>query len=360
MSSMDARQSRMRFTSTRRRVLGVASSGLFAFAAGHRIEGASAQEASPAACAPTKTDESIAVAQAYFDAFNNGDSAALGELLAPDYVHHGALLQTQDRALHMQRLETNRAAFPDMHFELEDIVANGDLVAVRNIFSGTLQGPYAGVEPAEQPVKVRAVHIHKVECGQIVETWNSGDGLGLLRQIGALPPAGPSPRTPVDEVASPMASPATDCPPGAPEENAAIGRHWTEALDRHAVDEFDAFVAEDMVHHNGIYLDTDGRDAVKANLEALIASFPDVRFSVDVVVADEDSVVVRWTGRGVNDGDFQGNPPTGIAVAFTGINSYQIACGQMVEGWSDVDSLQLLQQLGLVPEIFPGPATPTT
>ena len=89
-------------------------------------------------------------------------------------------------------------------------------------------------------------------------------------------------------------------------------------------------------------------------------AFPDIRFTADVVVADEDGAVVRWTGRGTNDGEFQGNAPTGIAVEFTGINSYRIACGQIVEGWSDVDSLQLLQQLGLVPDIYPGPATPTS
>lgn len=148
------------------------------------------------------------------------------------------------------------------------------------------------------------MHIHKVECSQIVETWSSGDGPGVLRQLGALPPTGPSPRTPVHEAASSVAFPASDCPPGAPEENAAIATHWTEKLDRHAV--------------------------------------------------------VRWTGRGANDGDFHGNPPTGIAVTFTDINSYRIACGQMAEGWSDVDSLQPLQQLGLVPEVFPGPATPTS
>jgi steroid delta-isomerase-like uncharacterized protein len=360
MSSTDRHFSFMRFTSTRRRMLGATSAGLAVLSAGRSSKAKLVQEASPAACAPTTTDESIAIARAYFDAFNNGDAAALDELLAPDYRHHGALVQDQDRELHMQRLETNRAAFPDGHYEIEDIVANRDLVAVRTIFSGTLQGEYAGAQLAGQLVKVRAVHIHKVECGQIVETWNSGDGLGVLRQIGALPPAGPSPRTPVDEMATPQASPASDCQPGTPEENEAIGRQWTEALDRHVVDELDAFVSEAMVHHNGIYLDTNGRDEVKQNLEALIAFFPDIRFSVDVVVADEDSVVVRWTGRGTNDGEFQGNPPTGIAVEFTGINSYQIACGQMIEGWSDVDSLYLLQQLGLVPELYPGPATPTS
>ncbi|HET9660917.1 MAG TPA: ester cyclase family protein [Thermomicrobiales bacterium] len=347
-------------SATRRRLLGLTSAGIVTLTAGRRSFDVLAQDASPTACASTTTDESIAVATAYFDAFNNGDADALGDLLAADYRHHGALVKDQDRDLHIQRLLTNLAAFPDGHYEIEDITANGDLVAVRHIFSGTLQGEYAGVQPAGQPVKVRAVHIHKVECGQIVETWNSGDGLGVLRQIGALPPAGASPRTPIDEIASPVGSPAADCPPGTPDENVAIASHWTEALDRHAVDELDEFVAENMIHHNGLYLDTNGRDEVKANLEALIASFPDVRFSVDVVVADDDSAVVRWTGRGTNDGDFQGNPPTGIAVTFTGINSYHIVCGQMVEGWSDVDSLQLLQQLGLVPMVFPGPATPTS
>jgi steroid delta-isomerase-like uncharacterized protein len=341
-------------------MLGAASAGLALLSAGSPTRAALAQNASPAACAPTTTDESIAVAQAYVDAFNNGDSAALGELLAPDYRHHGAFVQDQDRELHMQRLETNRVAFPDVHYAIEDITANGDLVAVRSIFSGTLQGDYAGVQPAGQPVKVRQVHIHKIECGQIVETWNSGDGLGVLRQIGALPPAGPSPRTPVDEVATPFASPAGDCPPGSAEENEAIGRGWTEAIDQHDLEFFDEFVAEDEVHHSGIVVDLVGRDALKDFFTTFYSAFSDLRFSVDVVVADEDSVVVRWTGRGTNDGEFQGNPPTGIAVAFTGINSYRIACGQIIEGWSDVDSLQLLQQLGLVPEIYPGPATPTS
>ena len=135
----------------------------------------------------------IAVAEAYFAAFNAGDADALGALLAPDYRHQGALVAKQDREIHINRLRTNRTAFPDGHYDLQDVFAEGDLVVVRHVFTGTLQGPYAGVEPQGQPVAVRGVHIHRVACGQIVETWNSGDGLGLLRQIGALPGGGPVP-----------------------------------------------------------------------------------------------------------------------------------------------------------------------
>lgn len=344
---------------TRRRFV---CAGSLASLAALRLGSTRAQVATPEGtpCPPTTTDESIAIAEAYVDAFNNGDAEALGALLAPDYRHHGALVNDQDRDLHIERLRVNTAAFPDGRYEVQDVIANGDLAAVRWVFSGTLQGPYAGVEPQGQPVMVRGVHIHRVTCGQIVETWNSGDGLGLLRQIGALPSAGPSPRTPQNAMATPaIASPTADCPPGSAEENAEIGRRWTDAIAKHNLDLLDEFVSENLIHHAGIFVDELGRDVLKADLQALLNAFPDGRFTVDVVVADDDGAAVRWTGRGTNTGELQGLPPTGKAVVFTGINVYRIVCGQIVEGWSEPDSLGLLQQLGALPEINPGPATPT-
>lgn len=344
------------FRPTRRRFIGGAFT-LGVLMAGHRSGSVLAQEATPSPCAATTTDEAFAVAQAYVDAFNAGDSEALGALLADDYRHHGALVQDQDRTAHMERLEVNLAAFPDGLYTVEDITADGDLVAVRTVFTGTLQGPYAGVEPTGQPVAVRIVHIHRVACGQIVETWNSGDGLGLLRQIGALP-EGPAPRTPQQEAATPIATPNPECPPGNPEDNAEIGRRWTEALAQQDLTLLDAFVSEDLVHHSGLYVDSIGREALKENFRALFSAFPDITFTADVVVADEDGAVVRWTGTGTNDGSFQGAEPTGLPVTFTGINSYRIDCGIIIEGWSDVDSLWLLLQLGIIEELYPGPATP--
>ena len=313
-------------------------------------------------CLETATDEAIAIAEAYFAAFNDGNADALGALLAAGYRHHGAVVNDQDRDLHQERLRVNRAAFPDGHYELSDRFANGDLAAVRWVFTGTLQGPYAGVEPEGQPVAVRGVHIHRVACGQIVETWNSGDALRLLRQIGALPAPGPSPRTAVETQATPiLATPAADdCPPGTAEENAEIGRRWTEeALDSHDLDLLDELVAEDVVHHAGIFDDEIGREALKEDVAALLAAFPDARFTADVIVATGDRAAVRWTGRGTHDGELQGLAPTGLPVVFTGINVYRIACGQIVEGWSEPDALGLLRQLEAVPEVNPSPGTPT-
>jgi steroid delta-isomerase-like uncharacterized protein len=353
------------FAQTRRRLLGSAAGGLATLAvSGLPSSIVRAQEGTPVSddCQPPTTEESIAIARAYVDAFNSGDAEALGEVLAPEYQHHGALVAQQDREIHMERLRTNHEAFPDGHYEIQNITGNGDIVAVRTIFTGTLQGPYAGVEPQGQPVAVRAVHIHRIACNQIVETWNSGDGLGLLRQIGALPADGPAPRTQVDSAATPVtATPvAADCPPATAEEHEAIARRWTEeALDQHNLDLLDEFVAEDLVHHSGIYVDSVGRDELKRNLAALLEAFPDARFSVEVAVADEQGAVARWRAEGTHDGDFQGHPPTGVSVTFTGINSYRIVCGQIVEGWSEVDSLGLLRQLELIPAVTPAPiATP--
>lgn len=54
----------------------------------------------------------------------------------------------------------------------------------------------------------------------------------------------------------------------------------------------------------------------------------------------------------------QGIAPTGRSVVFTGINVYHLACGQIVEGWSEPDALGLLRQLGVVPDVIGPMATP--
>ena len=338
---------------TRREVLGAVAASLPLAVIGTSLpELAQDGSATATPCPATTPEEAIAVARAYIDAFNSGDVDALDALLAEDYVHSGAVVSQQDREIHKERLLTNRAAFPDGHYDVQDIFSDGDNVVARWVFTGTLQAPYAGVEPAGQHVAVRGVHIHRVSCGKIEETWNNGDGLGLLRQIGALP-AGAAARTP-QHASTPAASPEASCPRGSAVENAEIARRWTEdALDAHQLDVLDEFVAADIIHHAGLYRDEIGRDSLKGDLAALIASFPDIRFSADVVVATDSQAAVRWTGRGTNDGEFQGQPPTGKHVEFTGINVYRIACGEIVEGWSEPDSLGLLQQLGVVLVVQP-------
>ena len=314
-------------------------------------------------CPATTAEEAEAVAKASFAASMRATRTRSARCWPRTIVITERVVTDQDRALHQERLRINRRAFPGGHYELVDMFAQGDLVAVRHIFTGTLQDAYAGVEPAGQPVAVPSASIFT--GWPAAGSWRPGTP-GTLSVCCARSArchrrdrrrARPSRQSRLQVVASPVAS---DCPPGTAEENAAIGRLWTEdALDGHNLDLLDEFVAEDLVHHAGLFVDEIGREALKADLAALIEAFPDIRFTADVVVASADRAAVRWTGRGTHQGEFQGLAPTGLPVVFTGINVYRIACGQIVEGWSEPDALGLLQQLGVVPEIAPSPATPT-
>jgi predicted ester cyclase len=102
-----------------------------------------------------------------------------------------------------------------------------------------------------------------------------------------------------------------------------------------------------------MFVDELGRDQLKRDLGALLVAFPDSRWTADVIVAAGDKAAVRWTGRGAQTGELQGIAPTGKEVVFTGINVYRVACGQIVEGWSEPDALGLLRQLGVIPDISP-------
>ena len=78
-------------------------------------------------------------------------------------------------------------------------------------------------------------------------------------------------------------------------------------------------------------------------------AFPDVHFTIEDQVAEADKVVTRWTWRGTHQGPFQGIPPTGKHVMVTGVGINRFANGKVVENWTNMDILGLLQQLGVVP-----------
>ena len=78
-------------------------------------------------------------------------------------------------------------------------------------------------------------------------------------------------------------------------------------------------------------------------------AFPDFHHTVEDLVAEGDKVVPRLTLRGTHQGDFQGLPPTGKQVTFSGINVMRLEDGKIVEHWSIGDTLGMLQQLGAIP-----------
>lgn len=95
--------------------------------------------------------------------------------------------QTSDREGLRQTVAALRDAFPDLHPTIEDMVAEGDRVVLRDIVSGTHQGAFAGIPPTGKRVMVTRIGIFRVADGKIVEYWSVVDMLGMMQQIGAIP-----------------------------------------------------------------------------------------------------------------------------------------------------------------------------
>lgn len=113
---------------------------------------------------------------------------AIDEVMAPDYFNHAAVAEHQrgiEGAKHIARWMM--AAFPDARFAIQDIIAEGDRVAVRVIFSGTHEGEFMGVPPSGRRVSVEHVHWFRVADGKVAEHWAVRDDLGMMQQLGVVP-----------------------------------------------------------------------------------------------------------------------------------------------------------------------------
>ncbi len=89
--------------------------------------------------------------------------------------------------------------------------------------------------------------------------------------------------------------------------------------------------------------------AWSAFMIAFTSAFPDSRISIESCIAEGDTVVSRWTLTGTHKGAFQGIPPTGRSVKFTGLELNRVVDGRFVEHWSMFDNVALLQQIGVMP-----------
>lgn len=95
----------------------------------------------------------------------------------------------------------------------------------------------------------------------------------------------------------------------------------------------------------GGYPDTMTADGVVTMMAAFPRAFSDLHYDFDLLFAQDDLVVERYTASGTHDGALQDLPATGREATWTGINIFRIECGRIVEIWSEVDALSRRQQL---------------
>ncbi len=131
-------------------------------------------------------EENKALVRRFIDAANQNNLAVFDALFAPDFVSRDTVVLVPPGPEGVRQLFTAvRAAFPDFHETIEDLVAEDDKVVARWTTRGTHQGEFAGIPPTRKPVTWKGMFIVRVVDGKFVEVWQAHDQLGLLQQLGA-------------------------------------------------------------------------------------------------------------------------------------------------------------------------------
>ena len=116
---------------------------------------------------------------------------ALVEVFAPNFVEHNTP-PGQDPGVEgvKQQLSMLFAAFPDVQFTIEDLIAEGDKVVARGRLTGTHQGEFMGIPATGKPVSQTGTQIVRIAKGKVVESWLEVDNLGMMQQLGVIPAQG--------------------------------------------------------------------------------------------------------------------------------------------------------------------------
>ncbi len=126
-----------------------------------------------------------------------------------------------------------------------------------------------------------------------------------------------------------------------------IRRLYDEFVDQGNLKVAEQIISPDFVNDTN---ELTGIDGVKAIVFPLREAFPDLRHTIDDLVAEGDRVAVRWTMEGTHRAPFAGIPATGKRVTIRAIVIYRFQDGRAAEIWAQVDRLGLMQQLGTVPQ----------
>lgn len=135
------------------------------------------------------TEENKALTRRFYEeVFNNKHMSGVDSFVAPHLIDHsrppGAPGGIEGAK---QTITMLLAAVPDLHYTLEDLIAEGDRVAVRYTISGTHLGTSLGMPPTGKRFTMPGVTLLRLEGGKAVEVWIVMDQLSMLQQLGLAP-----------------------------------------------------------------------------------------------------------------------------------------------------------------------------
>jgi steroid delta-isomerase-like uncharacterized protein len=291
--------------------------------------------------ATAQTEENkVLERRAWEEVWNQGNLAAIDEIFAADYVgHNPGMPPLSGTEGYRQFFTIYSTAFPDMHYTIEDMIAEGDKVATRWTMTGTHEGELMGIPSTGVWITMTGISMSRFADGKLAEGWNSYDGLGMMQQFGVIPPMGR-----VDFTWG-VPSAVTGAP-GDPEANKAIVRREIEEVwGQGNLATLDEIYATDFVNHDPSRPDVTDLESYKGWAAMCLTDYPDLYMPIEDIIAEGDKVAYRWTFTGTHK-------DLGKQVSDPGMTICRFADGKIVEAWLTDDMLGALTQLGVIP----GPA----
>jgi steroid delta-isomerase-like uncharacterized protein len=150
-----------------------------------------AQEATPAAdCPATTPEENKALVERWFAALSGGASEDVANLAAADIVYHDPSPREESQTGGTEEWASDRGQdYPDLEVTVEQMIAEGDMVASYQRYTGTQQGDVEderGVPATGLATEWVSMGLFRIECGKIAEVWAVADDLGRLQRLGVI------------------------------------------------------------------------------------------------------------------------------------------------------------------------------
>lgn len=140
----------------------------------------------------TQARKNKEVVQRFISEANDQNYDQIAKLVTADYTRHDPDTPGDERGPEpfVEALRQLHEAFPDSEVHIGELAAEDDLVAFEGTMTGTHEGVFRGIEPTRATFEIPGNAMHRIEDGQIAETWATWNFLGAFQQLGVIEPPG--------------------------------------------------------------------------------------------------------------------------------------------------------------------------
>jgi steroid delta-isomerase-like uncharacterized protein len=136
----------------------------------------------------TTIDDNKALVRRFIDEiFVQGRKDAVDELLADDFVAHTWPSTGHPKDDLKGAIDRTSGALADLSFTIDDMIAEGDRVAVRLTTGATQVGTFMGMPASHKRYSIEEIHVFRIDRGKVVEHWHQFDQMGMMKQLGLMP-----------------------------------------------------------------------------------------------------------------------------------------------------------------------------